>query len=110
MDSKKIILGTAAGVGAVAALPIMGAIGTVSLLGVAVGGTLGGLAGAVMSENDDARCAADFCDGMRIAHKDCIASLEKAGESCKEAKDGLEHPERYFVLREVKKSPSNPAG
>ena len=53
MEAYKIAGGVLAGVGVVAALPVMGAIGTVSLIGAVVGGTLGGVAGAVASELEE---------------------------------------------------------
>ena len=57
MEAYKVAGGVAAGVGVVAALPVLGAIGSVSLLGAILGGTVGGIAGAVASEmEEDAQC------------------------------------------------------
>jgi hypothetical protein len=53
MEAYKVAGGALAGIGAIAALPIMGPIGAVSLVGAIVGGTLGGVAGAVVSEMEE---------------------------------------------------------
>jgi hypothetical protein len=41
----KVAVGAAAGVAAVTALPVFGAVGTITALGTVVGATLGGAAG-----------------------------------------------------------------
>jgi hypothetical protein len=55
---KKVVVGAPLGVAAVAALPIFGAVGTVTALDAAVGATVGALAGvmdAVKNEKETQR-------------------------------------------------------
>jgi len=49
----KVAAGAAAGVAAVTALPIFGAVGTITAAGIAVGSTIGGIAGAVDEINSE---------------------------------------------------------
>ncbi len=76
MEAYKIAGGVAAGVGVVAALPVLGAIGSVSLLGAILGGTVGGVAGAIASEIED-----DQNWDRRASQQDAEEEeLEEAGE------------------------------
>ena len=52
-DFMKVIGGSAAGVGLIAALPIFGAIGTVTAGGVIIGSLLGAGAGVAVVANDE---------------------------------------------------------
>ena len=49
----KVAGGVVAGVGAVACLPVAGAVGAVTLKGAAIGGTIGGLGGFAMAKEDE---------------------------------------------------------
>lgn len=53
MGFLKVLGGIAAGVGMVAAAPVFGAVGAVSLVGAGVGAVVGGVAGSVISSNDE---------------------------------------------------------
>lgn len=53
MSFWKVVGGIAAGVGAVAALPVAGPIGAVTAVGAVVGGVVGGTAGAAVALNDE---------------------------------------------------------
>lgn len=53
MSLWKIVAGAAAGVGALAALPVFGAVGTITAAGAAVGALVGALGGAVASEMEE---------------------------------------------------------
>lgn len=50
---KHIATGAVVGVAAVTALPLFGAVGTITAVGTAVGAVVGGVAGAVDAANDD---------------------------------------------------------
>lgn len=52
MSFLKIFGGIAAGIGAVACLPVAGPIGAVTLLGAIVGGSIGGVLGKKMSDKE----------------------------------------------------------
>lgn len=53
----KVIGGVLAGIGTVAALPILGPLGSVSLLGAVLGGAAGGLTGATLAEIEEEECS-----------------------------------------------------
>lgn len=53
MSFWKMLGGVAAGVGAVAALPVAGPIGAVTAVGAVVGGAIGGTAGAITAFSDE---------------------------------------------------------
>lgn len=53
MSFFKVLGGVAAGIGVVAAAPVFGAVGAVSLVGAGVGAVAGGVAGSVIAASDD---------------------------------------------------------
>jgi hypothetical protein len=53
MSFWKVLGGAAAGVGAIACLPVAGAVGAVTLAGAAVGAAVGGVAGAAMAAEEE---------------------------------------------------------
>jgi len=98
MGFWKVLGGIAAGVGAVALLPVAGPIGAVTALGAAVGGGVGGLAGAAASaaaegEKDDARRSGEEAAVTKYEQRlqKLIAALQKAEEQ-------LHDDKAYFQL------------
>jgi hypothetical protein len=51
----KIATGVGVGIATVAALPVLGAVGTVSAAGAVVGSVVGGVAGAIDAINDESK-------------------------------------------------------
>jgi len=97
MDATKVILGTAAGVGAVVCLPVAGAIGTVTLLGAAVAGTLGGVVGAAMSELEDDEKKEELSKGRRHGWDECLYNLDKLTCGLDDAKEKLKSGRDVFL-------------
>jgi len=98
MRYLKILGGVAAGVGTVVALPIAGSIGTVTALGAAIAGTLGGVAGAAVAMSDEEGNDTARNKGERIATAKYREETEKLTNALKEAKDRLNNDKSYFQL------------
>lgn len=98
MEAQKIVGGILAGIGSVVALPIMGSIGSVSILGAILGGTVGGLAGAVISEKDED----GFRDARRSASQDEDVNedreLDKWFVALEEARENLQDNDAFYLL------------
>jgi hypothetical protein len=89
MDKIKVIGGVAAGIGTVAALPVMGAIGTVSILGAIIGGTVGGIAGAAVAGKDSEDSCLNALRSKDEGRRDCLAELDEFDGDLEAAKAKL---------------------
>lgn len=80
MSIWKVLGGIAAGVGTIAALPVLGAVGAVTVTGAVVGGTIGAVGGAIASSDEDDEKNAAFNEGVaqeRARNKEKIEQLLK---------------------------------
>lgn len=89
MGLFKVLGCVAAGIGAVACLPVMGAVGAVTLTGALVGGTVGAIGGAIASSAEEEEKAKCKRDGVEEGIAKCIIKL-------KEMKSRSEDSEAYF--------------
>ena len=80
MDTVKVLGGVAAGIGTVAALPVMGKFGCVSKLGAVLGGTIGGVAGAVLSELEEDALFETKRRHTQNGHESCLKDIEALDE------------------------------
>lgn len=98
MGFWKVLGGVAAGVGTVAALPVAGPIGAVTLVGAAVGAAAGGFAGAATSAVDEKRRGEARRSGERRATARYKVKEEKLESKIKEAQEELSDAKSYFRL------------
>lgn len=89
-DKVKIVGGVAAGIGAVAALPVMGAFGAVSLVGALVGGSVGGLAGVAMVNHDSDECLYQWSEGKSYGVEKCLSVLDELDDDLTVVKEKIE--------------------
>ena len=105
MNALKVILGTAAGVGAVACLPVAGAVGTVTLLGAALGGTVGGVAGGFLSDADDEESLSEFREGIRVGEKGgwekCLHQMDHVSGDLSEKMEALKARRDELLKEEI---------
>lgn len=116
MSVFKVLGGIAAGVGAIAALPVFGAVGAVTAAGAAVGAVVGGIAGAVASEMDEEekteiRSSAQY-EGAKAAEKLLKEKFEKEyNEKLKEMlKDTVKRDQFLVVMTAIGISMANADG
>ncbi len=98
MGFWKVLGGVAGGVGLIAALPVAGAVGVVTLAGAAVAGTVGGVAGAVASSKEKAERESARDQGERRATAKYELTVQKLVASLQSAEKQLNDDKSYFTL------------
>lgn len=91
MGFWKIVGGIAAGVGAVALLPVAGAVGAVTLTGAVVGGTVGAVVAAGSDDEDEKKRLR--AENERTAAS-CAAATSKARKAVEESAQKVETAQR----------------
>lgn len=98
MSFWKVLGGAVAGVGAVACLPVFGAVGAVTAVGAAVGAAIGGLGGAALASSDEESVNNARDEGKREATAKYEREVNKLVEALHEAKNKLDGDKTYFQL------------
>jgi tellurite resistance protein len=96
MGFWKVLGGVAAGIGAVACLPVMGAVGAVTLVGAVVGGTVGAIGGAIASATDEEEKASCERAGEQKATAKYEERVQKLVAALKEMEARMDDSETYF--------------
>ncbi len=98
MGFWKVLGGVAGGVGVIAALPVAGAVGAVTLAGAAVAGTVGGVAGAIASSKEEEERESARNQGERQATARYELTVQKLVASLQSAEKQLNDDKSYFTL------------
>lgn len=98
MGFWKVLGGVAAGIGAVACLPVLGAVGAVTLVGAVVGGTVGAVGGMIASSSEEEEKESCAREGERKATAKYEKKVEKLVNALKEVGDRLKDDQSYFRL------------
>ena len=98
MSYWKIIGGAAAGVGAIACLPVFGAVGAITAVGAAVGAAVGGLGGAAVASSDEEEKATAYEKGEQTATAKYEREVTKLRDALRTAKNQLNGDKTYFQL------------
>ncbi|MGV7208560.1 hypothetical protein ACLB1G_11970 [Oxalobacteraceae bacterium A2-2] len=99
MKVWKILAGAATGVVAVVALPVFGAVGTVTAVGAAVGAAVGGGAGTLLPDDDDAEAIGNAeRRGEARAKAEAALKMEQLRRQYEEASAVLDQQTRHTDL------------